>query len=114
MKLNKASFAVTLSFSLLACGHQANVQTLSRNATQQSSESTPTPSPNITPTPEQEVSFGKGLKIVPRTTELKNDKQRYEIHVVYPHIEGSKHAGIMKLNRHIRGLVTERYQNRNT
>ena len=73
--------------------HQANVQTVSRNEVQQSSErktQTPqNPSPVITPTPELEVAFGKGLKIVPKTVELENQRRRYKIYLVYPHIEGS-------------------------
>jgi hypothetical protein len=115
VNLNKSSFVVALSLSLLACGpHQANVKTVSRNATQQSSESKiqkpQTPSPVITPTPEQEVAFGKGLKIVPRTIELKNESRRYRIDVVYPQIEGSKSRGILKLNRRITDLVAKQYQ----
>ena len=109
VKLNKSSFVVALSFSLLACGHQANVQTASRNAASPSSESKiqnpQTPAPVITPTPEQEVAFGNGLKIVPRTIELKNESRRYQIDVVYPQIEGSKSRGILKLNRRIKDLV---------
>ena len=113
MSLNKSSFVLVLSLSLLGCGeHQANVTTL--NTVPQSSESkiqnSQTPSPVTTPTPVQEVTFGKGLKIVPRTVELKNESRRYEINVVYPQIEGSKRPGIRKLNRQIRELVTERYQ----
>jgi hypothetical protein len=114
VKLNKSSFVVALSFSLLACGHQANVQTASRNAAPPSSESKiqnpQTPAPVITPTPEQEVAFGKGLKIVPRTIELKNESRRYQIDVVYPQIEGSKSRGILKLNRRIKDLVIRQYQ----
>jgi hypothetical protein len=114
VNLNKSSFVVALSVSLLACGHQANVQTASRNATQHSRESKiqtpPTPSPVISRTPEHEVSFGKGLKIVPRTVELRNESRRYQIDIVYPQIEGSKSRGILNLNRRIKGLVTKQYQ----
>ena len=115
MILNKFSFAVGLSLSLLLCSqHQANVQSVSPKTVPQSSESkirtSPTPSPVTTPTPVQEVTFGKGLKIVPRTVELKNEGHRYEINVVYPQIEGSKRSGILQLNRRIKGLVTKQYQ----
>jgi hypothetical protein len=115
VKRNKSSFVIALSLSLLACGqHQATVQTVSQNAAQQPSESKlqnpQTPSPVISPTPEQEVAFGKGLKIVPRTIELKNESRRYQIDVVYPQIEGSKSRGILKLNRRIKDLVTKQYQ----
>jgi hypothetical protein len=113
MRFDKTSFLLVLSLSLLGCGErQANVTTL--NTVPQSSErkiqNSPTPSPVTTPTPVQEVIFGKGLKIVPRIIQLKNEKRRYEINVVYPQIEGSKRPGILKLNRQIRELVTERYQ----
>jgi hypothetical protein len=113
MHFDKSSFVLVLSLSLLGCGErQANVTTL--NTVPQSSErkiqNSPTPSPVTTPTPVLEVTFGKGLKIVPRTIELKNEKRRYEISVVYPQIEGSKRPGISKLNRQIREFVTERYQ----
>ncbi|HAF12501.1 MAG TPA: hypothetical protein DCK93_18360 [Blastocatellia bacterium] len=115
MNLDKSSFVLVLSLSLLGCGeHHANVQTVSRDAVQQSSESKiqnpQTPSPNITPTPELEVTFGKGLKIVPKTVGLENQRRRYKIYVVYPHIEGSKSVGILKLNRRIKDLVTKQYQ----
>jgi hypothetical protein len=114
VNLNKSSFVVALSVSLLACGHQANVQTTSRNAAQQSSESKlqkpPSPSPIITPTPEQEVTFGKGLKVVPRTVQLKNESRRYQIDIVYPKIDGSKSRGIVNLNRRIKDLITKQYQ----
>ena len=115
MNPTKFSFVVSLSLSMLACGqHQSNVQTVSRNAAQQSSESKkqnpPNLSPIITPTPEQEVTFGKGLKIVPRTVELKNESRRYQIDIVYPQIEGSKSRGILKLNRRMKDLVAKQYQ----
>jgi len=114
VSLNKSSFVVALSLWLLACDHQANVQPASRNAAQQTSQSKipnpQTPSPVITPSPEQEVAFGKGLKIVPRTIELKNENRRYRIDVAYPQIEGSKSRGILKLNRRIKELVTKQYQ----
>jgi hypothetical protein len=113
VSLNKSSFVVALSLSLLACD-QSNVQTASRNAAQQSSQSKipnpQTPSPVTTPTPEQEVVFGKGLKIVPRTIELKNEHRRYRIDVAYPQIEGSKSRGILKFNRRMKDLVTKQYQ----
>lgn len=110
----KSSFVVALCLWLLACGHQANVQTVSRNGAQQSSESKTqnpqTPSPVITPTPEQEVAFGKGLRIVLRTIELKSESRRYRIDVGYPQIEGRNSQGILKLNRRIKDLVTKQYQ----
>ena len=115
VSLIKLSFVVALSISLQACGqHQANVQTVSRNAAQQSSESKTqnpqNPSPIITPTPEKEVTFGKGLKIVPQTVELKNESRRYQIDIVYPQIYGSKSRGILKLNRRMNDLVTKQYE----
>jgi hypothetical protein len=100
MNLNKSSFVLALSLSLFGCGeHQANVQTVSGNAIQQSNQSKienpQNPSPPITPTPELEVAFGKGLKIAPKIVELENQRRRYKINVVYPHIEGSKSLGIL-------------------
>ena len=111
----KSSFVIAFSLSLLACGgHQTNVQLVSQNAVQQPRESqTPSPqipSPVITPSPEQEITLAKGLRIVPKTIELENQRRRYKISVVYPHIEGSKSAGILKLNRRIKDLVTKQYQ----
>ncbi len=114
MNLINSSILVALSLSLLACGQQANMRTPSKNAAPQSGESKiqnpETPSPAITPTPEQEVAFGKGLKITPRTVELKSESRRYRIDVTYPQIEGSKSRGIVKLNRRIKDLVTKKYQ----
>lgn len=115
MNLNKSSFVVVVSLSLLACGqHQANVQTVSRNTAQQSSESKSpnpqAPSPVITPTPELEVSFGDGLKIISISVNLENQGRRYEIDVVYPQIEGSKSAEILRLNERIKSLVTDEYK----
>lgn len=110
MSLINSSILVALSLSLLAC----NVQTASQNAPPQSSESKiqnpETPSPAITPTPEQEVAFGKGLKITPQTVELNSESRRYRIDVTFPQIEGSKSRGILKLNRRIKDLVTKKYQ----
>ena len=115
MILNKSSFALVFILSLLGCGeHQANVQTVSQNEVQQSTErktQTPqNPSPVITPTPELEIAFGKGLKIIPKTVELENQRRRYKIYLVYPHIEGSKSVGILKLNHRIKDLVTKQCQ----
>lgn len=115
VNLNKSSFVVALSLSLLACDqHQGNVRTVPRNSAQHSSEpktqSLQNPSPVITPTPDLKVAFGKGLKIVPKTVEMENQRRRYKIYVVYPHIEGSKSVGILKLNRRIKDLVTKQYQ----
>jgi len=67
------------------------------------------PSPVITPTPDLEVAFGR-LRVVPKTVEMENQRRRYQIDVVYPHVEGSKSAGILKLNRRIKDLVTRQYQ----
>ena len=106
MNLNQSSFVVVLSLSLLACGqHQTDVQTVARDTVQQSSESK-----SPTPTPELEVSFGEGLKIIPISVNLENQSRRYKIDVVYPQIEGSKSAGILKLNERIKNLVTNEYK----
>src|SRR5688572_14084668 len=91
VNLNKSSFVVVLSLSLLACGQpQDNVQTGARNATQQPSESKTqipqNPSPVITPTPQLEVTLGDGLRIVPISVNLENQSRRYEIDVVYPQV----------------------------
>lgn len=115
VNLNKSSFVVVLSLSLLACGQsQDNVQPVARNAAQQPSESKTqipqNPSPVITPTPELEVSFGDGLRIVPISVNLENQSRRYEIDVVYPQVEGSKSAGVLKLNNWIKKLATDEYK----
>jgi len=93
---------------------KADIQNASRNAAEQARDSKPsnppTPSPVIAPAPEHEVSLGKGLKIIPKTIELEDERRRYKIYVVYPQIEGSKDRGILNLNRRIKGLVTEQYQ----
>jgi len=43
-------------------------------------------------------------------TAMENQRRRYKIYVVYPHIEGSKSVGILKLNRRIKDLMTKQYQ----
>lgn len=115
MNLNKSSFVVALALSLLACNQPAaNVQPVSRNTTQHSSESkSPTPpaqSPSITSTPELEINFGDQLRIFPIYVNLKNQSRRYELDVVYPQIEGRKSAGITKLNNLFKKLATDEYK----
>jgi len=115
--LNKSQFVLTLLASfLVACNqHQADMNAVAHNNVKQSGESKnqnshpPVPSPAITPTPELEVTFGKGLKIVPREVKLENQKRRYKIDVIYPQIEGIKHPRILSLNNEIRRLATEQY-----
>jgi Protein of unknown function (DUF3298)/Deacetylase PdaC len=69
-----------------------------------------TPSAVITPTPELEASLGRGLRIVPRSVNLHNERRRYRIEAVYPQLEGSKSRGIFQLNRQIKDLVSKQYQ----
>ena len=115
MRLIKSSFIVVISVWLLACSQQdVSVQTDFQNDKQQSNEKNPskdqqTPSPVITPTPELEVSFGKGLRIVPKTVNLENQTRRYKIDIGYPQVEGSTNPGIMKLNRRIKDLAANEY-----
>jgi Deacetylase PdaC/Protein of unknown function (DUF3298) len=108
---------ILLALSFFACSqHQGNMNAVAHNNGKQSSESKnqnsqPTvPSPAITPTPELEVTFGKGLKIVPKEVKLENQKRRYKIDVTYPQIEGTKHPRILSLNNKIRRLVAEQYR----
>ena len=106
---------IFLPFLSLACQpHQVNL-----NAVPPSNSPTPieigspnpqNPAPAITPTPEHEISFGKGLKIVPMNIKLENEARRYQVDVIYPQIEGSKSRGIQNLNRQIKNLVTRKYQ----
>jgi hypothetical protein len=114
VSLSKPSFVVAFFLSLLACGQPANDPTVTRNTPQQSIESkAPTPqatSPSITPTPDLEVSFGDHLKIFPITVSLEDQSRRYEIDAIYPKIEGSTSAGILKLNKWIKKLATDEYK----
>lgn len=72
-----------------------------------SPDSLPTPEPS--PTPNPEMSLANGLKIVPKTISLENERRRYKINVTFPEIQGSKHPAILNLNRHIRNLVAKQY-----
>jgi len=111
VNFNKSSFLVVLSLSLLACGQpHDNARSAAQQASESKTQIPQNPSPVITPTPELEVSFGDGLKIIPVSVNLENQNRRYEIDVVYPQIEGSKSAGILKLNERIKSLVTDEYK----
>ena len=115
MDLLKPSCTIVVALSFIACGgNRASVQLSSVNSAEQSkgskTEIAGTPSAVITPTPELEVSFGKGLRIVPKRVDLQNESRRYRIDVVYPQIEGSKSRGIFQLNRQIKDLVSKQYQ----
>lgn len=108
-------FILFLPFLSLACqAHQAHLNSVpsSNSATpfEVQSPNPQAPAPVITPTPEHEVSFGRGLRIVPRNIQLKNESRRYRIDALYPQVEGSKSRGIQTLNQRIKSLVTENYQ----
>ena len=73
---------------------------------------TATPIETAPPVPahDREVLFGGGLKLVSNEVQVKNESLRYEIHVIYPQIEGTDALPIRKLNKHIEWLVTHDYQ----
>lgn len=116
--LNKYPFILILLASCcVACSqHQANMSAVAHNDVNQSSESENQNSqptvllPAITSTPVLEVTFGKGLKIVPKEVKLENQKRRYKIDVVYPQIEGTKIPQILNLNHRIKRLVSDQYR----
>jgi hypothetical protein len=55
------------------------------------------------------MSLANGLKLVPKTITLENERRRYKINVTFPQIEGSNHPAFIHLNRHIRNLVAKQY-----
>src|SRR5262249_46851851 len=83
-----SSLALLLPLFLVAC---ARPQTTPPSAA--AIQSTPTASPASIPTPEPspkpnpEISLANGLKIVPRTITLENERRRYQINVTFPQIE---------------------------
>src|SRR4028119_1232185 len=85
---------ILFSLFFVACSqHQPDIAAVARNDVKQSNEAknqnenAPTPSPAITATPELNVSFGKGLRIVPKDIRLENQRLRYKIDITYPQIE---------------------------
>lgn len=113
--IHKFSLTLIVLFAAAACGcHRSGVSSDRRNeillkeSTQKNIP--PPPIPLTTPTPQVEVSFGKGLRIVPKSVTLKNEKSQYRIDVVYLQIMGSRSRKISNLNRQIEHLVTAEYR----
>lgn len=99
---------------LCACSqHQTRAPTVaSENTNQQgaNTQSTVTPTPLPSPTPREEMTFGNGLRIVPKNVKLENEQWRYKIDVDYPQIEVTNNPAILNLNRQIKELVTKKYR----
>lgn len=107
---------ILFSLFFVECSrHQPDSAAVARNEVKQSNEAknqnenVPTSSPAITPTPELNVSFGTGLRIVPKDIRLENQRLRYKIDVTYPQIEGTKNPRILNLNHRMKRLVSEQY-----
>lgn len=107
---------IVFSLFFVECSrHQPDSAAVARNEVKQSNEAknqnenVPTSSPAITPTPELYVSFGTGLRIVPKDIRLENQRLRYKIDVTYPQIEGTKNPRIINLNHRMKRLVSEQY-----
>lgn len=71
---------------------------------------TPAATVESEPTPNHEVVFGRGrLRIVPKQVQLRSERLRYEIDVMYPQIVGAENRHIRRLNQRIKRLTKEQY-----
>jgi len=67
--------------------------------------------PIMTEAPDREYPFAQGhLRLVPERVQLKSESMFYDIDVKYPQIVGGDTPGIRKINQHMKGLATQKYQ----
>lgn len=94
--------------ALCACSQHRTAAPIVNTNQSANTRNTPTPLPS--PTPQAEVTFGNGLRIVPKNMKLENEQWRYKIDVDYPQIEGTDYPAVSNLNRQIKELVTKKYR----
>ncbi|HEX6187715.1 MAG TPA: hypothetical protein VFZ40_06525 [Pyrinomonadaceae bacterium] len=106
-----SSLVLFVGLLLAACSRpqtpQPSVAVIDHPTPTTSPASIPTPGPS--PIPNPEMSLANGLKIVPKTITLKNERRRYEINVTFPQIAGTKDPVFLNLNHRIRNLVANQY-----
>ncbi len=113
MHLYKCLLVLTLAATcMIACSQRQvdKADAKQASAAVNKNENAQDSAPDISPTPELDLKFGQGLSIVHRDINLKSEKLRYEIHITYPQIEGSKNSRLSNLNRQIKRLVSDHYR----
>jgi len=109
VKQSDPRLVLLVALFLAAC---ARPQTVGRTAINQATPAaspTSIPTPQPSPVPNEEMSFANGLRLVPKTITLENERRRYKINVTFPQVEGSKDPAFSTLNRHIRSLAAKQY-----